>query len=106
MGKVTIRSSQTSQGSLSFNPWNGDDNPYAFSAINLGSNPIANVEIASSLNLFNIAHIMYDYYYIFRLPKFNPKLYLSTVQSVATAWNGDTNPGLSSAQKSGSGNKY
>ncbi len=102
MGSVNIRTSHTSQGSLTFNPYNGDANQYAVSAINLGSNPLSKLEIVSSLNSFNIARWQYHYNYGVCTKKYNLKVYLGAVQSVAEAWQLDNNTGIKSDQKSGS----
>ncbi len=63
MGKVTNRTSQTSQGFLAISPWDGNKNSYAYSAINLGSNFISKLEIVSSLNCLNIGRDNYHYKY-------------------------------------------
>ncbi len=93
MGKVTIRTGLTSQGSLSMNPWKGDRSIYEFCTINKGNNFISLLEIVSSLNVFNIAHWQYHYYYINCTEKYNPKVYLSAIQSVSYQWNYDTQTG-------------
>lgn len=89
MGKVTGRTSQTSRGFVALAPWNQLNYEYTISQINLGNNSISRLEIVSSLNSFNLAR----YYYYFNSGScpshYNPKVYLSTVQSVAFEWNQD-----------------
>ncbi|HBD06395.1 MAG TPA: hypothetical protein DCY93_03180 [Firmicutes bacterium] len=110
MGKVTVRTIRTSGGFLALSPWGGDYGPYDYSAINLGNNFIAKLEIVSSLNSFNISHHLYHFNYINCPEKYNPKVYFGTIQSVSFWWlydnqTGQTN-GLAnqdgSPQKSGS----
>ncbi len=102
MGQVTNRISLTSSGSISMNPWNGDGNMYSPITINVGSNPLTKIEIVSALNSFNLTYAMYEYYTGNRPAKYNPKVYLSAVQSVANRWNFDTQNGQNWDQKSGS----
>ncbi len=93
MGKVTIRTGLTSQGSLSMNPWLGDYSSYDYSTINKGTNPISKLEVVSSLNFFNLGHWEYHFNYQNCTQKYNPKLYLGAVQIVGETWNYDRQTG-------------
>jgi len=100
MGSVTIRTSLTSQGFIGLSPWGGDNSPYDFSALNLGNNFIANLEIVSMLNCFNLADRMLHYNFYNCPERYYPRLFLSTVQSVAYGWTWDSQTG----QTNGLGN--
>ncbi len=97
------RSSHTSQGFLALSPWKGDyNNPHAYSAINLGNNFIAKLEIVSSLNSFNITHLLYHYDYLNCTEKYNPKVHLGAIQTASTNWIFDRDSNRAEAIKSGS----
>ncbi|HBD05917.1 MAG TPA: hypothetical protein DCY93_00710 [Firmicutes bacterium] len=112
MGSVTIRTGLTSQGFIGLSPWGGDNSPHDFSALNLGNNFIANLEIVSMLNCFNLADRMlhYNFYNCPERYYYYPKVFLSTVQSVAYGWIWDSQTGQTNGlgmlpsghQKSGS----
>jgi len=102
MGKVTIRTSLTSQGYLVLSPWDGNANQYAILAISAGTNSISKLEIVSSLNSFNLARFNYLFNYTICTKKYNPKVYLGAIQTVANMWNYDSQNGQNWAQKSGS----
>ena len=57
--------------------------------IGLANNPLANVEVVSSLNAFNLGHYTYHYYSKNCIKKYNPKVYLGTTQTVALYWYSD-----------------
>ncbi|HBD06023.1 MAG TPA: hypothetical protein DCY93_01250 [Firmicutes bacterium] len=96
------RTSCTSQGFIALAPWYGDFNKYEYSAVNLGNNPNSKLEVVSSLNLFNQSSHLYSYDHGTRAEKYNPKVYMSTVQTTSINWIYDANRGLKSDQKSGS----
>ncbi len=100
MQSVTIRKGQTSSGIMAFSPFVHEE--YSYVEIKFGSNPISKLEIVSALNSFNISILMYEYYYGNRTQKYNPKIYLSAVQSVSKGWNGDAQSGQNWNEKSGS----
>ncbi|HBD05886.1 MAG TPA: hypothetical protein DCY93_00550, partial [Firmicutes bacterium] len=83
MGIVTKRTTHTARGFIGLSPWDGDKNPYGVSAINLGSNPNSKLEIVSSLNISNQAHLMYLINFLNCPMKYNPKVFLGTIQSVS-----------------------
>ncbi len=89
MREVKVRSSFTSSGFGAMRPWNDSNYVHAIASINLGSNPLSKLEIVSSLNSFNLSYGMYYYYTDTFTQRYNPKLYLSTIQSVAQIWNQD-----------------
>ncbi len=114
MGKVTIRNGLTSRGISALSPWNESTKTYSVLMINLGNNPISSLEIVSAINSFNLTYGTYYYYYRNRPEKYNPKVYLSAIQSVAYQWDYDeqnpekTDPKWAAAglQKSGSWPKF
>ncbi len=86
MGDATIRTGLTSRGFCALSPYNGDANLYAVSAINLGNNFISKLEIVSALNSFNISTHLYHYNNRNCTKNYNPKVYLSAIQSVSMYW--------------------
>jgi len=111
MGKVTVRTSFTSRSFVGLSPYNDDKYIYSLLMINLGNNPLSKIEIVSALNSFNLGREFYTFYYANRASKYNPKLYLGTIQTASVNWNADIqylgqtdpqNPSLGAAQKSGS----
>jgi len=89
MGIVTGRTSQTSRGSQSFNPWINPDYTFSVYQLLLGNNSLSKVEIVSALNSFNLAFRMFHYSYPNCPEKYNPKVYLGAVQSASINWNYD-----------------
>ncbi len=71
---------------MSFGPWNSAENNYSIGQINIGSNPLSKLEVASCLNLFDYAKFSWWYDAPYSPQKYNPKVYLGTVQSVAYQW--------------------
>lgn len=106
MREVKLRRSFTSSGYLCFSPWNDERFIYSIVQINLGSNPLSNVEIVSTLNVLNLGAGMYGYNYADRPQKYNPKVFLGSIQGVAQSWFYDNQyPGSNTAsdpEKSGS----
>ncbi|HBD06464.1 MAG TPA: hypothetical protein DCY93_03535, partial [Firmicutes bacterium] len=81
----------TSRGLRGLSPW--ADPRYSDIELILlikGNNPLSKIEIVSALNSFNITYQLYifDCYYTI-INKYNPKVYLGAVQSVANTWNFD-----------------
>ncbi len=89
MGTVTGRTSQTSRGWLTISPWIENNFTYTISQLDLGNNSISKLEVVSALNSFNLGYDQYHFNYSTCTKKYNPKVYLSAVQSVAYAWNYD-----------------
>ncbi|HBD06183.1 MAG TPA: hypothetical protein DCY93_02090 [Firmicutes bacterium] len=89
MGEVTIKNKRTPRGYLVFSPWNDETLKYTIFQIALGYNPISKLEIVSSLNIGNYATAMYLYSYTTRTKKYNPKVYLSAVETMAYQWTFD-----------------
>ena len=81
-----LRYQFTSRGELGISPWVPADKVYGIIRINLGSNPISNLEVVSSLNILSQTTNMYHYYYGYCLQNYAPKLYLGTLQTTAQAW--------------------
>ncbi len=84
-----VRRGYAARGILGQSPWVIGDYKHSAVQINLGNNFISLLEIVSSLNLFNLAR----YYYLFNYEtcalKYNPKVYLGTIQTSSKEWNYD-----------------
>ncbi len=111
METVTIRNSRTSRGYITLSSWNEEGGYiYTLGQIYLGSNPNSKLEIVSLLNFFNSGNLELFYDDRFCYQRYNPKLYLSAFQTVATNWNYEIQNGqkndlgnlLGKAEKSGS----
>ncbi len=72
-----------------FSPWNLNSHMYTIQMINLGNNFISSLEIVSALNSLNLAFDQYHFNYGNCFQKYNPKVYLGTIQSAAYTWNYD-----------------
>ncbi len=79
----------TGRGFCAFSPWL--DSSYTYSALQLylGSNFISRLEVVSALNSFNIGRGMYTYDCINRPQHYNPKIYLSAIQTTSIECNFD-----------------
>ncbi len=93
MREVKVRSSLTARGYLAFGPWNDSSLIYSLAQINLGNNPNSKLEVVSTLNITNYSMLLYWYNEPYAVKKYNPKVYMSTIQSVAYGWNWDTQTG-------------
>ena len=62
--------------------------------INQGTNPISYLEVVSLLNIPSQAHDMYLYNTGSCLVKYNPKIYLGTIQTIAQGWIYDNQKGI------------
>ncbi len=93
MGMVNIRTNFTSRGFLGLCPYTGRLDPRIIGIINLENNFITKLEIVSALNSFNLALAWLQYSETISYQKYNPKVYLGAVQSVARSWNNDDNSG-------------
>ncbi len=102
MGGASVRTGFTSRGTHGLDGWKDTRYIYSVFQINLGNNPTYNLEVVSSLNLFNLARYMYYVEWEGVGNNYSPKVYLSTVQSLSNGCIYDGNPGLKSEQKSGS----
>ncbi len=110
MREVKVRSSFTASGTLAIAPYKLVNTYYEIVNINLGSNFISKLEVVSALNSFNLANSEYHFYCDNCIPKYNPKIYLGTVQSASVNWNMDVQKGQTNglpslpneAEKSGS----
>jgi len=106
MGQSTTRNSFTAKAKAGFGPWIIEKYKYSIGQINLGSNSISKLEVVSLLNIPNLTVDSFFYNYTNCPEKYNPKVYLGAVQSVASRWNYDGQTGqktdFSDPQKSGS----
>ena len=57
--------------------------------MNLGYNPLSKIEIVSGLNVFNYASGSLAYNSENRTQKYNPRIYLSTPETIAFRWTFD-----------------
>ncbi len=89
MASVTIRRKYTSRGSFILSPYLKSTDSKGTLSILLRNNLISKLEIVSMLNLSNQAHLMYHLNYENCLDKYNPKVYLGTIQEIAFEWNYD-----------------
>ncbi len=94
MGDGKVRTSTTSRGILTLSSWNNPDYTYSVGQLSLGTNPNSRLEVVSLLNFFNLGRWMYHFNYPVCPTKYNSKVYLGAVQSVAFQWNHDNNLGL------------
>ena len=60
----------------------------------LGYNPLSKIEIVSGLNVFNYASGSLAYNSGNRTQKYNPKVYIGTLQSTSKEWNYDRQTGI------------
>jgi len=93
MGLVTSRTVLTSRGLFALSPWNDTNYTYSTLLINTGTNPLSKLEVVSALNSLNTASYQYHYNYANSVQKYNFKLYLSTIQSMANQWIYDNQTG-------------
>ena len=71
---------------MHMSPWNRSDVDHGILQLYLGYNPISKLEVVSLLNIPSQAHEMYYYNTGSCLVKYNPKVYLGTLQSIAYWW--------------------
>ena len=85
-GGAPARYAFTSRGWVALSPWN--DATYTYSILQLykGYNPLSKIEVVSLLNIPSQAHEMYLYNTGSCLVKYNPKIYLGTIQTIAQTW--------------------
>ena len=88
-GGVPTRYEVTNRGQLSISPWEDKGYVYSISQLQIRSNSSGNLEVVSSLNLFNQAHNMYHYNYQNCTSRYYPKVYIGTTQTIAKYWNLD-----------------
>jgi len=106
MGSVTTRINLISRGANILSPWNEAGYEYSVLQLNLGNNPNSLLEIVSLINVPNLGRAILYYNYTNCLEKYNPKVYLGAVQSVAYRWNSDRPNGQNWGEKSGSWPHY
>ena len=90
VGAAPLRYGFTGKGRNTLSPWVNSSYTYSLLQLNLGSNPISKLEVASSLNLFNQARNMYHYNYQNCTSRYYPKVYIGTAQTIAIQWNYDS----------------
>ena len=88
-GGAPLRYDYTAPGYCALSSWNDATYTYSILQLNLGSNPISKIEVVSTLNTLNLGRAMYYFYYKYRLPKYNIKVYIGTSQTIAIQWNFD-----------------
>ena len=85
-GGAPARYAYTAGAFLGLSPWNDDKYTYSISQLKLGNNFISNLEVVSSLNLFNQARCLYYFNYLDSPTKYAPKVYLATIQTTGINW--------------------
>jgi len=93
------RTSFTAQAKAGFGPWIHNNYKYSIGQINLGSNPNTKLEIVSVLNLRNLATDSFFYNTENSAVKYNPKVYISAIQTASKNWIYDNNSGLKTEKK-------
>ena len=93
-GGAPLRYDYTSRAFHALSPWN--DATFAYSILQLykGYNPLSKIEVVSSLNFPMQANAMYYFDYAISVPKYNPKLYLGTLQTIGKNWIIDRQTGI------------
>ena len=86
-GGAPLRYDYTSRAFCALSPWNDATFAYSILQLKLGSNFISKLEVVSMLNIPSQAHQMYYYNTANRTQKYNPKVYLGTLQSTSVEWN-------------------
>ena len=89
-GGEPLRYVHTAQAFCTISPWNDNESIYGIGQINLGNNFISNLEVVSALNTLNLSTNSLHYNHANCTSRFYPKVYLSTLQSVALQWNYDS----------------
>ncbi len=84
-----VRRGYTSRGPFVFSPYPKDTSGYGCLQILSRNNLISKLEVVSLLNISNQARLSYHYNYANCFEKYNPKVYLGAIQSVAYEWNYD-----------------
>ena len=85
-GGAPARYAFTSRGWVALSPWIEIVYAYSLSQLNLGSNPLSKLEVASMLNILSQANRMYQYYSSEMASTYKLKVYLGTLQSIANWW--------------------
>lgn len=76
---------------LGLSPWINTGCLNSVVQILLGTNSISILEVVSLLNITSISHYFIDYSNSLRSPKYNPRIYLGALSSVAETWNNNMN---------------
>lgn len=84
-GDISVRSGNTANAAC-ISPWNLSTHKYAIAQINNGTNPNTNLEIASMLNINNTNREMIYYSLSNRPSKYNPKIFIGTINSQSPSW--------------------
>ncbi len=74
------------RGHIGFSSWNISSEEYSIGMINKGNNPLTKIEVASMLNIANQTAEMLFYNQENCPEKYAPKVYFSTLQTIATNW--------------------
>ena len=85
-GGEPLRYGFTSRGFAFLQSWNDANYTYSILQLYKGYNPLSKIEVVSSLNFPMQANAMYYFDYAISVPKYNPKLYLGTLQTIGKNW--------------------
>ncbi len=92
-GGAPLRYDYTAPGYCALSSWNDATYTYSILQLNLGSNPISKLEVASMLNILSQARYTYHYNSYNCPERYYPKVYIGTSQTIAYAWNHDSQNG-------------
>ena len=93
-GGEPLRYTFLGRGVIGLSPWSNPSEAYTLGQMNLGYNPLSKIEIVSGLNVFNYAPGSLAYNSGNRTQKYNPKVYIGTLQSTSKDWIIDQQTGI------------
>ncbi len=85
-GGAPLRYSYTAGGYSFLQPWNDASCAYSVLQISKGYNPMSKLEVVSFVNLVNLGFQTLWYGAYDSTAKYNPKVYLSTLNAVGKQW--------------------
>ena len=85
-GGAPIRYEFTGRGRNTISPWNDANYTYSIFQLQIGSNPISKLEVASALNTLNLSRGILHYNYQNCTSNYYPKVYIGTTQTVSDKW--------------------
>ena len=93
-GGAPLRYDYTAPGYCTISPWVNSSCTYSLLQLNLGSNPLSKLEVVSLLNIPSQGRAMYYYNSADRTQKYNPKVYIGTLQTTSKEWNLELQTGI------------
>ena len=92
-GGEPLRYAFTARGWNALSPWNDNEYAYSLLQINMGSNPLSKLQVASALNVNNYAQHWLYHNESNRSLKYYPMIYLGTATTEANGWTYETKNG-------------